>query len=357
MLSSQLSVSQTAKRDHKIAVFGAAGHTGRFVIAVLERRGIGSILAGRDAEKLSRVTKAHPASEIRVASVDDPRSLDRALAGSSLIINCAGPFLDTAGPIIEAALRARIHYLDVSAEQQVALAAFERFSEPARTTGIVIVPAMAFYGGLGDLLASAAMSDWTTADEIRLGVALDGWKPTRGTRLTGNRNPGRRFVFSKSELSLVDDPPPKMQWDFPPPFGRQEVVAFPLAETVVISRHLRTPEICMYLNLAPLAELHDPYTPAPTAADERGRSGQTFLMDVVVRKGDEERRATAAGRDIYAITAPLAVEAAERIITFREHVAGTFAPGQIFDAKDFLERLGSERISFDMNLSRNCTPT
>lgn len=347
MLSSLQSVSQPTKRDHKIVVFGAAGHTGRFVVSELERRGIPSILAGRDAEKLARISKAYPASEIRVASVDNPVSLDRTLADSSLVINCAGPFLDTAGPIIDAALRARIHYLDVSAEQGVALAAFERVSEPARNASIVIVPSMAFYGGLGDLLAAAAMSDWTTVDEIRIGVALDSWKPTHGTRLTGDRNPGRRYVFSKGELSLIDDPPPKMPWIFPQPFGLQEVVAFPLTETVIISRHLRTPEICMYLNVAPLTELHDPRTPAPTVADDSGRSAQKFMMEVIVRKRGETRRAMAAGQDIYAFTAPLVVEAAERIIAGSELIGGTFAPSQIFEAKDFLERLPLEQLSFE----------
>jgi len=290
----------------------------------------------------------HPAFEIRVASVDDARSLDRALADASLVINCAGPFLDTAAPVIEAALRTRIHYLDVTAEQQVALAAFERFSDAARKAGVLIMPSMAFYGGLGDLLATAAVADWTTADEIHLAVALDSWKPTRGTRLTGQRNPGRRFVFSKSSLSLIDDPPPKRRWDFPPPFGTQEVVAFPLAETVVMSRHLRTREIHAFLNSIALTDLHDPRTPTPAAADESGRSDQRFHMAVVARKGDEERTATAAGRDIYAITAPLLVEAAERILIQDTHMAGTVAPGEVFDARVFLEALSPEPLSFGL---------
>jgi hypothetical protein len=49
-------------------------------------------------------------------------------------------------------------------------------------------------------------------------------------------------------------------------------------------------------------------------ADKRGRSAQEFLMEVEVRKGSEERCAIAAGRDIYAVTAPIVVEAAERIL-------------------------------------------
>jgi hypothetical protein len=48
----------------------------------------------------------------------------------------------------------------------------------------VVVPAMAFYGGLGDLLATAAMDDWPAADWISIAYALSGWRPTLGTRAT-----------------------------------------------------------------------------------------------------------------------------------------------------------------------------
>ena len=248
---------------------------------------------------------------------------------------------------MEAALRARIHYLDVTAEQTVALAAFEKFSDAARTAGVLIMPSLAFYGALGDLLATAAMRNWSTVDELQIAVALDSWKPTQGTRLTGQRNPGRRFVFSNSRLSLLQEPPPKLKWVFPPPFREQEVIALPLAETVIISRHLRILEICAYMNLAPLADLHNPATSGPVPADDRGRSAQEFVMEAKVRRGNEERRAIAAGRDIYAVTAPIVVEAAERILAGDIQVAGTAAPGKVFDAEAFLRALSPEHISLE----------
>jgi short subunit dehydrogenase-like uncharacterized protein len=147
----------------KVAVFGASGHTGRFVVAELERRGMNAVLVGRDAEKLSRLAAEFPRFEARVASMDDASLLDRAVTGVALVIHCAGPFIDTAEPVIKAALRARAHYLDVSAEQRVTLAAFERFAEPARAVGVLLIPSMGFFGGLGDSVATAAMGDWTSA--------------------------------------------------------------------------------------------------------------------------------------------------------------------------------------------------
>ncbi|HKC85165.1 MAG TPA: saccharopine dehydrogenase NADP-binding domain-containing protein [Blastocatellia bacterium] len=327
------------KPDRKVAVFGAAGHTGRFVVSELRRRGLTPILSGRDAAKLNACAEAHPGSEARVASIDDPASLDRAISGAAAVINCAGPFIDTAAPLIETAIRGRIHYLDVTAEQRAALGAFERFADTARDAGVVIAPAMAFYGGLGDLLATAAMGDWPDADEICVAVALDSWKPTRGTRLTGKRNTGPRFVFSNSKLEFLADPAPRRKWNFPAPFGAQDVVELGFSEIITISRHLRTPEIHAFMNLAPITDIRNPDTPEPVAADESGRSSQTFLMEAVARKESEVRRAIARGRDIYAITAPIVVEAAERILDGRFKATGVVAAGELFDAQDFLMSL------------------
>jgi hypothetical protein len=330
-----------------VTVFGAYGHTGRFVVSELRKRGFTVILSGRDGAKLKEAGNSHPGSEVRVARVDDSASLDRALFGAVAVINCAGPFIDTAAPIIDAALRASIHYLDVAAEQSAVLAVFERFASAARGAGVVVAPAMAFYGGLGDLLATAAMGEWDGADEICLATALDSWKPTRGTRVTGERNPGRHFIFSNNRLERAD-PPPARKWNFPAPFGQQDVVGLSLAETITISRHLPTPEIRVYINLAPIRDIRDPDTPAPTAVDESGRSSQIFVMEAIARRGSVERRAVVRGRDIYAISAPIVVEATHRVVNGLAKKIGVVAAGEVFAAQDFLKSPSPFNLSFEM---------
>jgi len=333
--------------NRAITVFGAYGHTGRFVVAELQDRGWTPILSGRDQEKLRHLASALPKVEMRLASIDSPTSLDGALAGAAAVINCAGPFLDTATPVVEAALRAGIHYLDVTPEQRSVLNAFDRFTDRAKDAGIVIVPAMAFFGGLGDLLATAAMGDWPMADEIAVAYALDSWKPTLGTRLTGKRNTERRFIFTRNNLEFVPDHPLKRLWNFPEPFGTQDVESICLSEIIAISHHLRVSEVHAFMNLAPLRDIHDPETPSPTAFDDRGRSSQTFLVDAIARRGSEERRATARGRDIYAISAPIVVEAAQRIVSGLVKKRGVVAAGEAFDAREFLESLDPTHLSFD----------
>jgi short subunit dehydrogenase-like uncharacterized protein len=143
----------------RVAVMGAGGHTGSFVVAELRRRGMTPIPCGRATD------------------------LDLALRRADAVINCAGPFAATAAPVIESAIRVGIPYLDVTAELEVVTDTFAGYAE----AGIPIVPAVAFYGGLGDLLATVAMGDWPVADRLTIAYAPAVGAPPRhpgdGSRL------------------------------------------------------------------------------------------------------------------------------------------------------------------------------
>ncbi|MEW2357383.1 saccharopine dehydrogenase NADP-binding domain-containing protein [Spirillospora sp. NPDC029432] len=334
-----------------VTVFGAYGHTGRFVVAELRDRGFVPVLSGRDAGKLEALAADFPGLDVRPASVDDPGSLDRALAGAAAVVNTAGPFAATAAPVIEAALRAGVPYVDVAAEIEANADTFAHFGERARAAGAVIVPAMAFFGGLGDLLATAAMGDWTAADEAHIAYALSSWHPTAGTRDSGTvsreRRGGRRVRFTGGRLEYHQDDLPSLKWTFPEPMGVRPVIGeFSMADVVTIPSHLAVPEVRSYMTVEAVEDLSAPDTPSPAAADGSGRSDQTFLVDVAVRSGGTERRATASGRDIYAISAPLAVEAVHRVLTGRTRATGVASAGRIFDAPDFLRAL-SAHLSFE----------
>jgi short subunit dehydrogenase-like uncharacterized protein len=339
--------STSSEEGKKVAVFGASGHTGKFIITELLSRGLTPIAIARDEKRLSASFQDHNV-ETRVATIENPASLDEALVDAAAVINCAGPFLDTAESIMEAALRAHIHYLDVTAEQPSVLATIERYADSAREAGIIAVPAMGFYGGMGDLLATAAVGDWDTVDEICIAIALNSWEPTQGTRITGERNTARRLIVADGKLVPLPDPAPTVSWHFPEPFGFQDVVELPFSETILIERHLRVSTLHSYLNLVSLRDLRDSTTPPPTPADETGRSAQIFMIDVVAHKGTETRRAIAQGRDIYAFTAPLVVEATQRILNGEVEDRGVFAPGLMFDALNFLESLAPKHLKIEI---------
>ncbi|MEQ0561912.1 saccharopine dehydrogenase NADP-binding domain-containing protein [Amycolatopsis sp. NEAU-NG30] len=303
-----------------VLVYGAYGHTGRFVVGELRERGFTPVLSGRDAAKL-------PGG--RPAPVDDPAALDRAFDGVAAVINCAGPFAATAQPVIEAAVRAGVPYVDVAAELEANLDTFEL------TTDTVVVPAMAFFGGLGDLLATAALDGRTSADEVHIAYGLSGWRPTAGTLASGEvsreRRGSKRIRYAGGRLEYRDDALPTLDWEFPEPLGTRAVFGeFSMADIITIPRHLQVRDVTTYMTVDAVTDLR---------AGGKRDAAETFVVDVVVRAGGGERRITARGKDIYAVTAPLAVEAVERILSGRTLVKGLAPAGEMFDAADFLRAL------------------
>lgn len=322
-----------------IAVLGAGGHTGRFVTAELERRGV----TVRPFTRSGRLTPIGGGpSACRMLDFSQPHDLARALAGADAVINCAGPFLDTAEPAVEAAIRAGIPYLDLAAEQVTAQRLFERYDAPARAAGTTIVPAMAFFGGLADLLASSLVRPAETVERIDIAVGLDSWHPTSGTRLTGRKNTYERLIVRDHQLVAVPTPPPATDWDFPAPLGAQPVTCVPLSEIILIARHLKPAAMTSYMNLKPLADLKAEDSPALKSVDAHGRSAQFFVMDVRATVSGETRRATASGHDIYAVSAPLIVTACLRLLEANQPPTGVRAPGELFDTRSFLAALAPD---------------
>lgn len=297
---------------HKVAVYGASGHTGRFVVAELEKRGFTPLPFGRAQ-----------------ATADDSTALDRALTNADAVINTAGPFAVTALPLISAAERAGIPYVDVAAEIEANADTF------TRGASVPVVPAMAFFGGLGDLLVTAAMADWSSADSAHIAYGLSGWQPTSGTLTAGqisrDRRNGHRVRFRNGALEYHDDSMPTLTWDFPS--GPREVVGeFTMADVVTVPSHLKIPNVTTYMAASAAQEL---------AEGAARQEAETFEVDVVVRLGAGERRLTATGKDIYAVSAPLAVEAVERLLTGRTTATGATSAGAAFDAEDFLKALSN----------------
>jgi hypothetical protein len=344
--SNTAGVVESGTNPSEVLVFGAYGHTGRFVVTELVSRGLVPVLSGRNGATLE-VMAAELGLEARQADVSEATALDKAMRGVAAVVNCAGPFALTTGPLLEAALRAKAAYVDVAAEIEANEDTFARVLDESDVDGAIIVPAMAFFGGLGDLLATAAMDDWTNADEVLVAYGLSSWHPTPGTRAAGavsrERRDGQHVTFEDGGLRYGGDRSELTTWPFPEPTGVREVRShFSMADIVTIPKHLSVPNVTCYMTVVAIAELSSAETPAPVAVDESGRSEQTFVVDVVVRRGTEERRASATGQDIYAITGPLAAEAVHRILTGRTHTTGIAPAGAMFDPADFLDTLHAE---------------
>jgi hypothetical protein len=335
--------------EHRVAVYGAYGHTGRFVVAELRRRGWGMVLSGRDETKLRALSVPDPGARVLPAAITDPGTLDELMVGVDAVINCAGPFAFTQEPLIEAAIRAGVHYLDVAAEPDIVERAIRHHAD-AVAAGVVVSPANAFYGGLGDLIASASAREWTSVDDVRIAYWLSSWIPTPGTLATidtaSTRRQGQRLVWTPAGLELRSDEAPAGRWEFPGPIGTQEVTQdFVTADAVTILHHLPVTRLQECMSIEALNDLGQLDGPGPLAVDERGRSAQRFMVDVQVAKGGVLRRSTAVGRDIYAVSGPLVVEAAARLLDGPPRT-GVITAGAMAEPSAFLDALAPDHLQW-----------
>jgi hypothetical protein len=324
-----------------VAVFGATGHTGQFVVQELLGRGLSVVAVGRDQARLD-ASLPHVAVR-RTAAIDDPNSLEQAFAGCEVVINCAGPFLDTAAAVARAALNAKCHYIDVTAEQPSVQSTFADLDEPARQAGRVVVPAAAFYGGLADLLASALGTEGSI-DEITIAIALDRWWPTEGTRKTGERNKAPRLVVKDGRLAPFQPSNEAQNWTFSPPLGRQAMVEMPFSEIITLAHHLQVREVRSLLNSSALADIRDASTPTPVATDELGRSAQRFELVVRLSQGGLIKTAGVRGQDIYAVTAPIVTEVALRLMHPSYQRNGALAVAEAVDPRELLGALNGPAL-------------
>jgi short subunit dehydrogenase-like uncharacterized protein len=165
----------------KWMIYGANGFTGRLAALEATRRGLQPVLAGRSAGPLERMA-AELGCPARVFGLDDAAAAAAALADVAVVAHCAGPFSATSAPMVAACLASRTHYVDITGEIDVLVAAQGRHDDAARA-GIVLCPGAGFDVIPTDCLAavlSAALPDAT-----HLTLAFDGGgQMSRGTART-----------------------------------------------------------------------------------------------------------------------------------------------------------------------------
>jgi short subunit dehydrogenase-like uncharacterized protein len=173
--------------DSSLLVYGAYGYTGKLVLAEALAAGLRPVLAGRDSNALAAVAAPH-GLDYRVASLDDPRELDAALEGARVVLHCAGPFIHTSRPMVDACLRRRVHYLDITGEIAVFEAVAAR-DEEARTAGVSLLPGVGFDVVPSDCLAAHLARRLPGATHLALAFrGLGG--VSRGTASTMAHNAG-----------------------------------------------------------------------------------------------------------------------------------------------------------------------
>ena len=229
-----------------VLLFGATGYTGTLTAHALARRGTSFAIAGRDPAKLERLASETDAPETRVVSVGDTDALVDALDGVGALITCVGPFKELGATAVEAALRARVHYVDSSGEIDFIGNLIDRHGASARDTGIVVAPAAGFDEVPADVALSLAV-DGMSRPEAVLTYALptSGSAGTIRTVLGGIVHSRARWISAGNpiEVGLGE----RSRWSpMPPPLGPKFALSYPLAEGRLAPLHLDLGSLELY---------------------------------------------------------------------------------------------------------------
>lgn len=115
-------------------------------------------------------------SGVEAIKVDynDRQSLDAALVGASLVFNAAGPFYRSAVPVIEAAMSAKVNYMDVNDDHDVAdeLLFKGDYDKRAKAAGIKVIIGCGSTPGLTNVVAKLLTDTMDKAKTIHLSTIV-----------------------------------------------------------------------------------------------------------------------------------------------------------------------------------------
>lgn len=369
-----------------ITIYGATGYTGRLCAEEAVRRGLPVRLAGRRREALEALAAelaggawasaeaagggpaptgaGTPRIEVAVADATDADALHRLAADSTVLLSTVGPYLRWGRPVVEAALAAGCHYLDVSGEVPF-LEWVHGQHDRAVASGVALCPGFGFDGVPGELLAvlAARRLDGPPA-QVRVAYLIRHLRMSGGTARTilGTAATGGA---AWRDGRLVDEPPLADRWaaPFPPPLGTRGTVSFPAPEIATIGRSTGARSVRVYMAAPasrPLAAVARPVAALTTALASTPlwgvlERGADLLPDgpdpearaatktaILVEAVDATSRACVWARvvDLYAATAKIAVTVAAALGEGASRT-GTLTPSQAVDPAALLEAMGA----------------
>ena len=197
--------------DKQWMIYGANGYSGKLVAQLAVNKGYKPILAGRNESAIIKMANDF-GLDSRVFGLENENSLAEELKDINLVLNCAGPFVETAEPFVKACLKHGVHYLDLSGELEVFEYCYSHGDE-AKEKGILICPGVAFDVVPTEAIAAklkAAMPDATT---LKLGFDGDmSLSPGSSiTLLKGIGNPNLSLFMVRENNILEKAQKPKFE--------------------------------------------------------------------------------------------------------------------------------------------------
>lgn len=156
----------------RATVLGGSGAVGSVAVSTLAANDIFDevVIADIALDQAKRLAKQLGAKKVSAIEVDanDPKSLARAIAGSSLVLNCVGPFYQYGPAILKAAIEAKINYVDVCDDLDATEACLA-LDGSARDAGILALLGMGTSPGVANVLVrfcAEALLDQVEAVDI-----------------------------------------------------------------------------------------------------------------------------------------------------------------------------------------------
>jgi short subunit dehydrogenase-like uncharacterized protein len=227
-----------------LLIYGATGYTGELVARRAVADGLLPILAARREQAVAAL-----AGELgvphRAFALDRAEEID--LSGVGVVLSCAGPFSRTARPLVDACLRARAHYLDITGEVAVFESLAGRDAE-ATAAGVMLLPGVGFDVVPTDCLAAHLSSRLPGATELRLAFQPPG-RMSRGTALTSLEGAARGGLVRRNSALM---PVPAAHRTIDVDFGTGKLVAavaIPWGDVFTAYVTTRIPNIEVYAAL------------------------------------------------------------------------------------------------------------
>ncbi len=230
-------------------IYGANGFTGRLVAREAVARGLRPILAGRRAAPVAAFA-AELGLVARAFDLSDAEAARAALSGVAVVANCAGPFSATSRPLVDACLATGTHYLDITGEIDVLVAARRRDAE-ARSANNVLCPGVGFDVVPTDCLAAVLAEGLPDARRLALGFDVAG-PPSTGTAQTMVEGLGKGCrVRENGEIIRVPYAHRIRRIDFGK--GETSAVAIPWGDIATAYFTTGIPDIEVYVPASPSA--------------------------------------------------------------------------------------------------------
>jgi len=167
---------------NQFVLYGANGYTGRLITSLASSYQLNPILAGRTESSIRSLADEYHFS-YKVIDLSNEQQIISALEGIQLVLHAAGPFKHKARQMIEACLKTKTHYIDITGEIEVFEMA-KQYDAAAKAAGIMIMPGAGFDVVPTDCLALFLKNKLPDADQLKLAFASLGGGLSHGTAMT-----------------------------------------------------------------------------------------------------------------------------------------------------------------------------